>query len=288
MTRLLCFGHGYSAGAFAANCVENGWHVSGTTRSNARVDQIKATGTEPLLFNGTEASPAVSASVANATHILVSIAPGSNGDAVLRYHLDGLGRSSNLQWVGYLSTVGVYGNHNGGWIDEQTPPAPTSERSKHRMAAERAWQEFCGSKAIPLQIFRLSGIYGPGRSAIDKLAAGSARRLIKPGQVFNRIHVGDIAGALAAGTANPRATGIFNVTDDLPAPPQDVVQFAAELTGHAVPPDVDFETADLTPMARSFYAENKRVGNGKIKRELGMTFKYPTYREGIAAIAAQT
>ena len=189
-----------------------------------------------------------------------------------------------LRWIGYLSTVGVYGDHGGAWVDETTPLAPASRRSRERCEAEAAWQAFADARGVPLAILRLSGIYGPGRSPFDKLRAGTARRLVKPGQVFNRIHVHDIAGALIHLAAS-RTGGVFNVTDDEPAPPQDVVAHAARLGGFPLPPAIDFATADLTPMARSFYGENKRVSNSKLKQS-GYAMIFPTFREGLAALNA--
>jgi len=193
-----------------------------------------------------------------------------------------LERMPKLAWIGYLSTVGVYGDHGGGWVDETTPLKPVSQRSVERVAAEGAWEAIAASRGVPLAILRLSGIYGPGRNAFVNLAEGKARRLVKPGQVFNRIHVEDIAGSLQL-LADDAIGGIFNVTDDEPAPPQDVVEFAAKLAAVPVPPEIDFDTATLSPMARSFYGENKRVSNARMKRT-GYTFSYPTYREALAAL----
>jgi nucleoside-diphosphate-sugar epimerase len=288
MNKLLCLGLGYSAMAFARRCITWGWQVSGTTRSQARTAAISDAGIAPLIFDGTRPSPELSRALATATHVLISIAPDADGDPVLIHHASDLSAASNIGWLGYLSTVGVYGNHDGAWVDETTAVAPVSRRSIQRVAAEQAWQEASRTHGIPLQIFRLSGIYGPGRSPIDRLRAGTARRLIKPGQVFNRIHVDDIAATLAAACAAPDLPGIYNVTDDLPAPPQDVIAFAAALIGIDPPPEIPFDTADISPMARSFYGENKRVRNDRIKRELGVKLVYPTYREGLTAIASQT
>ncbi len=286
MNTLLCFGFGYSAGIFAERCIAAGWRVVGTTRNAARAAAINAAGVAPLVFDGRESGAALREAIATATHVLVSIAPDGDGDPVLRCCRADIA-NSGCRWIGYLSTVGVYGDHAGAWVDETTPLKPTSERSKRRVAAERSWLTFADQHDLGLQIFRLSGIYGPGRSAIDKIRDGTARRLIKPGQVFNRIHVADIAETLWCAVNRPRVTGTFNVTDDLPAPPQDVVTFAAELLGAEAPPEIAFETADLSVMARSFYNENKRVANDKIKGELGVNLHYPTYRQGLAAIVAE-
>ena len=287
MINVFCFGLGYSATAFAHLCKTQGWALAGTTRSEDKALKLTAHGIEAMVFTGKEASSDVQAAVAKATHVVVSIAPDDSGDPVLNHYSTDLARNKQLKWIGYLSTVGVYGNHNGVWVDENTTVAPVSERSVRRVEAEKMWFDFAKDYAIPLQIFRLAGIYGPGRSAIEKINSGKARRLIKPGQVFNRIHVTDIAATLLAGLQKPEQTGLFNVTDDMPAPPQDVIAFAARLLNRPVPPDIPFETARLSQMARSFYGENKRVRNEKIKRLLGVKLSYPTYKEGLASIAAK-
>ena len=216
-----------------------------------------------------------------------SAPPGEQGDPVLRHHRDDLRAAPQLQWIGYLSTVGVYGGHGGAWVDEATPANPGSPRSQYRLAAEQAWLALPNGAKPLIGVFRLSGIYGPGRSAIDNLRDGTARRIVKPGQVFNRIHVDDIALVLEAAMARQPASQIYNVTDDEPAPPQDVVGYAAALLGLPVPPDLPFATAALSPMARSFYSDNKRVRNDRMKRELGVSLAHPTYREGMAAIAGR-
>lgn len=285
---LFCFGMGYSARVFARRCLDTGWRVTGTSRSSEGVDRIRAGGADGIVFDGREANAELLASLASATHVLVSAGPDEDGDPVLRACAGAMAELRALEWVGYLSTVGVYGDHDGAWVDEATEVRPKSQRSLRRIAAENAWAEFARDKNWSLQVFRLAGIYGPGRSAVEKLRRGTARRLIKSGQVFNRIHVGDIANVLCAGIARPSIAGIFNVTDNEPAPPQDVVAYAAQLLGLPVPPDAPFESADLSPMARSFYSENKRCSNHKIKAILSAKLDYPTYREGIAALVAQT
>jgi nucleoside-diphosphate-sugar epimerase len=216
---------------------------------------------------------------------VVSVPPDQIGDPVIRLHGDDLRAAARLRWIGYLSTIGVYGDHDGGWVDEDTPANPASDRSQRRLEAEDAWLRLGRDGAGPVQVFRLSGIYGPGRSAIDNLREGTARRIIKPRQVFNRIHVEDIAAVLSAAASGRGAHTVYNVTDDEPAPPQDVIAFAADLLGLPVPEDVPFEAANLSPMAATFYAENKRVRNGRIKSELDVQLKYPSYREGLRAIA---
>ncbi|KQQ80729.1 SDR family oxidoreductase [Aureimonas sp. Leaf324] len=278
--RYFVFGCGYSAGAFLRTRVPEEI-VGATTRSAGKAAQLRALGWPPFLFDGGAPGAGIAEALARTTHLVVSIAPGEDGDPVLRRHGEDLRRHApSLRWIGYLSTVGVYGDHGGAWVDEATPPAPTSKRSRERLEAERAWAALADDLDRPLAILRLSGIYGPGRSPFEKLRAGTARRLVKPGQVFNRIHVDDIAGALAH-LASACTSGIFNVTDDEPAPPQDVVAHAADIGGYACPPEIDFATADLTPMARSFYGENKRVANMALKRA-GYALRFPTFREGLA------
>jgi nucleoside-diphosphate-sugar epimerase len=279
---------GYSAFAIAARVQKRGWEIFGTSRSDTGMSRMQSAGVTGFRFDGKRHAPDLVAALRSSTHVLISVAPDPEGDPVLRHHRDDIAGCTDGAWLGYLSTVGVYGDHGGAWVDELTPPRPTSERSVRRMAAEKAWSEFCGSACFSLQVFRLAGIYGPGRSAIDKLKAGSARRLVKEGQVFNRIHVDDIAGVVEAGARQPGKVGIYNVSDDLPAPPQDVVAYAAERLGVPAPPEVPFAAADLSPMARSFYSENKRVSNSRIKKTLAVSLTYPTYREGISAIVAQS
>ncbi len=219
-----------------------------------------------------------------ALHVLVSIAPDEDGDPVLRHFRDELAAAKPKALV-YLSTVGVYGDHGGAWVDETSECRPVSKRARLRVAAEEEWRRFSEETGVPVAILRLAGIYGPGRGPFEKIRAGTARRIVKPGQVFNRIHVGDIAQIVEAAFER-RASGIFNGVDDEPAPPEDVLLYAAELLGVPPPPEVAFEAAELSPMARSFYGESKRVRNDKIKRELGVTLAYPTYREGLKAILA--
>ncbi|CUA94103.1 SDR family oxidoreductase [Pannonibacter indicus] len=277
--RLFIFGVGYSSKAFVERIRHRCSWIGGTTRSQAKAEQLKALGVEPFLFDGTQPGKGIREALAGATHVLQSIAPDEAGDPVLTHHGADVA-AGRPQWIGYLSTVGVYGDHDGAWVDEDTPCRPVSRRSVQRVEAETAWLEFAAKEDLPVQIFRLSGIYGPGRNALVNLRNGTARRLVKPGQVFNRVRVEDIAGALEASLAEPK-TRIYNVTDDEPAPPQDVVTYAARILGVQPPPEQDFETAELSPMARSFYGENKRVSNARIKRELGFEFSYANYRESL-------
>ena len=280
---LLSFGHGYSARALAARLIPAGWRVIGTTRSAETAAAIRATGADALVWPGEDPTPALS----GATHLLTSVAPDAEGDPVLRALGPAIrARSAHLVWAGYLSTTGVYGDRAGGWVDETSPCTPATERGRRRLAAERAWQALHAEAGLPLHIFRLAGIYGPGRGPFAKVRAGTARRIVKPGQVFSRIHVADIAQALAASMARPDPGAIYNLCDDDPAPPEDVIAEAARLLGLPVPSAVPVESADLSPMARSFYAESKRVSNARAKAELGLRLAYPDYRAGLAALAA--
>lgn len=251
-----------------------------------KAEKLKRAVAERALAEGFAVSSALVKAVAEADAVLASVQPAEDGDPALGPLRDALMAAPNLRWIGYLSTIGVYGDQGGAWIDEDTPPAPTNARTRQRVDIEEAWLELGRDSGKPVQIFRLSGIYGPGRNAITKLRSGTANRLIKPGQVFNRIHVDDIAGVLMASLAKPRQGAIYNVTDDEPGPPQDVITFAAELTGLEPPPEIPFEQAKLSPMAASFYGESKRVSNALVKRELGYAFRYPTYREALRALAA--
>ena len=274
---LLSFGHGYSARALAP--LLPGWRVIGTTRSAEKAQALRAEGVEPRLFPGCDLDP----DVAQATHLLTSVAPDGDGDPVLRAYGDVIAEAApRLAWAGYLSTTGVYGDHGGGWVDEDTPLAPSTARGAARVEAEEAWRAVPG---LPLHIFRLAGIYGPGRGPFAKVRAGTARRIVKPGQVFSRIHVSDIAAALRASIDRPEPGAVYNVCDDEPAPPQDVIAHAAELLGLPIPPEVPFEEAELSPMARSFYAESKRVRNDRIKA-LGLRLRHPDHRSGLGAILA--
>ena len=273
---LLSIGHGFSARALARLLIAKGWHVIGTTRSSEKAKRLAAEGVEPTIWPGNPLP------LNRATHVLSSVSPDDGGDPVLAEAGEALKEASHLEWVGYLSTTGVYGDREGDWVDEGSDLRPATRRGKARVDAEAAWQAL----GLPLHIFRLAGIYGPGRGPFEKVRNGTARRIIKDGQVFSRIHVDDIAQVLAASIERPNPGSIYNLCDDDLAPPQDVISHAAELLGLPVPPTVDFEDAELSPMARSFYAESKRVRNARIKEELGVKLLYPTFREGLAAVLA--
>ena len=282
--RLFVFGFGYSAQAIVQRLRPRLDAVWGTTRDPEKAGGLRSLGVIPILFDGNLPSNAISDALAEADHMLVSIPPGDGGDPVLNYHRAELAALKPRALV-YLSTIGVYGDHGGAWVDEASECRPVSKRSIQRVEAEAGWRLFAEETGVPVAIIRLAGIYGPGRGPFEKLRRGTARRILKPGQVFNRIHVDDIA-AIVEAAFERQAGGIFNGADDEPAPPEDVLAHAARLLGLEPPPAVDFEAADLTPMARSFYGENKRVRNDKIKQALGVRLSYPTYREGLASILA--
>lgn len=282
MQHLLILGAGFSGKAIGDVFREAGFSVAGTTRSAEKADGLQARGITPILHDGT-ISEALAADMARATHVVQSIAPGKDGDPLFRAGTPSLSTlMPKLEWAGYLSTVGVYGDHKGGWVDEETTLNPVSARSVERVEAETHWLDFGKASGLPVAVLRLAGIYGPGRNALRNMEEGTARRLIKKDQVFNRIRVEDI-GRSALFLANGHLGGVWNITDDEPGPPQDVVAEAARLMGLPVPPDIPFETAELSPMARSFYGENKRVSNTKL-RAAGFEFQYPNYRHSLAEL----
>ncbi len=281
--RIFLFGAGYSARAFSRLMTGEAERIDGTTRNEQNFPTLEKAGIAPIIFDGETASPELIDRLAKSTHVVISISPRESGDPSLAIVEEALRRPDNtIRWIGYLSTVGVYGNHDGNWIDETTPCEPSSRRSLERVEAENAWNALSERHGTPVALLRLSGIYGPGRNAFINLERGTARRIIKEGQVFNRIHVEDIAGTLRF-LAGTNTGGAFNITDNEPAPPQDVVVYAAELMGVAPPPEVPFEEADMTPMARSFYGENKRVSNQRIK-DLGYDFIHPDYKAAFSAM----
>lgn len=282
---LFVFGLGYSAQHFVHEHASMFAQIAGTVREPSQPRPL-AGDTELLQFSAEQTSPEIEARLGQADVILVSVAPGTSVDPVLARFGRRLASVKRRQMILYLSTIGVYGDRGGEWVDEDDWPTPKSERSKVRVDAEKAWSTLAKDSAKTVHVLRLSGIYGPGRNPLVNLAAGKSHRYVKPGQVFNRIHVEDIGRTCAALVAYEGESDVWNVTDDEPAPPQDVVTFAAEMMGVEPPPAQDFETADLSPMARSFYGENKRCSNRKIKEVLGVELAYPTYREGIAALWA--
>jgi len=284
--KIVIIGLGYSAGFFARAAQIAGHSVLGTVRSAEKARRLTQQGLPTLVFDGLVASDALDAAIREAEAVLVSTQPSGAVDPALACLGAALAAAPSLRWIGYLSTIGVYGDHGGAWIDETAACHGSSDRASTRLAIDEAWLAFGHATGKPVHIFRLSGIYGPGRNAIVNLREGTARRLVKPGQVFNRIHAEDIAGVLLASLERPRAGAIYNVSDDEPAPPQDVVSFAADLIGVPPPPEIPYDPSQLSPMAASFYSQNKRVSNALVKRELGYVFRYPTYREALTALAA--
>jgi nucleoside-diphosphate-sugar epimerase len=282
--KLVIFGMGYSAGALvkAMQPFPTG-SVIGTTRSAQKAKALGETAVSSRIFPGSDMRP----DLAQATHVLITAGPEDGQDPVLKHLLPVMrDLSHRFTWVGYLSTTGVYGHHGGDWVDETAPLNPATKRGQARVVTEGQWQALARDHGLPLHIFRLPGIYGPGRGPFAKVRNGTARRIIKPGQVFSRIHVEDIAQTLLASMAAPNPGAIYNVCDDDPAPPEDVIAYAAEILDMPLPPATPFDQADLTPMARSFYAESKKVSNARIKSDLGVRLKYPTYRAGLDAALA--
>jgi nucleoside-diphosphate-sugar epimerase len=290
MSTLVCFGLGYSAEHFVGTFGDGFERIVGTVRGAERAAVLNthlAGRLKALVFNGTSANPDVTTAIGHANCALVSVPPSENGDPVLAAFGDALAHARHLRTIVYLSTVGVYGDHGGEWVDETTPPQPGSARGRARLDAEGAWQRpgaRCGAAVV---VLRLAGIYGPGQNALVQIKQGNARRIVKPGQVFNRIHVADIAQAIDAAFAR-KGGGVFNVADDEPSAPGDPLAFAAQLLGRDPPPEVPFEEAStsLSPMALSFWQECRRVRNDRLKRELGVSLLYPTYREGLRALFA--
>ena len=273
--QIFCFGMGFSARVLGYSLSEKGWMVSGTTRNGVG---------DTVIFDSNKPLPDPYSTLSNASHILLSIPPNEEGDPVFNCHASELASLSKLKCLGYLTTTGVYGDRKGGWVDEATPVAPTHRRGERRVLAERNWLNWAKKNNLPMHIFRLSGIYGPGRNALEKIRLGTARRIVKPGHVFSRIHVDDIAVVIEASINRPNPGAIYNVCDDEMAPSQDVVAYAAELLDMEPPKEIPIEQAELSTMAASFYIDNKRVRNDRIKRELGVQLRYPNYRVGLRAL----
>jgi nucleoside-diphosphate-sugar epimerase len=280
---LFCFGLGYTARRLAARLGASGWRVSGTCRSPEKQARLAAAGIAAEIFDRDHPVRDIGSHLATVTHLLSSVPPDALGDPVIDLHGADIDRAAaHLGWTGYLSTTGVYGDRGGDWVDEQSALTPSGERGLRRLRAEQAWL----ARAQPAHLFRLAGIYGPGSSALDTVRDGRARRVNKPGQVFSRIHVDDIVTILIASMARPNPGAAYNVCDDDPAPPAEVITYACHLLGVTPPPEVPYETADLSPMARSFYDDNKRCRNDRIKQELGVSLSYPDYRRGLGALLA--
>ncbi len=281
---LFCFGLGYSALALARLVAPRWWGVTGTCRSAETAAALRQAGYRAELFDRDR--PLAAAAIGGATHVLVSVPPDASGDPVLARHGDDIAALPGLAWLGYLSTTGVYGDRDGGWVDETSALLPSGERGRRRVAAEAGWRDLWRRQGVPVHVFRLAAIYGSGRSPFAALRAGTARRIDKPGQVFSRIHVEDLARVLCASMSQPRPGAVYNVCDDEPAAPEAVVAHAAELLGVPAPALVPLAEAGLSAMARSFYDDNKRVRSALIRSELGVALRYPDYRAGLAAILA--
>src|SRR3569623_2571306 len=280
------FGMGYSSLATAHaihQIIDKDMPIAGTTRTEEGVERLAESPYRLHVFDGTKPGATLGGDLRKATHVVLSIPPNDDGDPALSFQADTLRAAPDLQWLCYFSTVGVYGDFGGEWIDESAPTRPINRRSQQRVEVEQRWAELASARGIPLLVLRLAGIYGPGRSSFDKLREGTARRIVKPGQVFNRIHVEDI-GRVTALAAGRSLAGPFNLRAADPAPPQDLVEYAANLLGVPVPPGIPFESAELTPMARSFYADNKRVSSKAIKQALGIDLLHPTYEAGLNSI----
>jgi nucleoside-diphosphate-sugar epimerase len=283
------FGMGYSSLATARaihQSIEADVPIAGTTRTVDGAEALADTAYRIHVFDGVIPGASLGEDLKHASHVVLSIPPDERGDPALNLHRQTLDAATALQWIGYFSTVGVYGDFNGAWIDETAPTRPLNLRSRLRVDVENQWRAYADSRGLPLLVLRLAGIYGPGRSAFDKLRDGTARRIVKPNQVFNRIHVDDI-GRVTQLAAQRKLAGVYNLSDDEPAPPQDLVTYAAGLMGVPPPAEVPFEEAQMTEMARSFYSDNKRVSNRAIKAALGIDLLYPTYRHGLDAIHGQ-
>lgn len=280
--RLFCFGYGYTCDFLGRSLLaDGGWSLAGTTRDLAKRNALRERGVDAYIFDAERPLGDPLLMMKDVTHVLISTPPDQEGDIVHRLHADDIRRLPKLEWVGYLSTTGVYGDRDGGTVDEESELTPNTIRGTRRAVAESQWIQQCRARGMPVQIFRLAGIYGPGRSAIDSVRAGIARRIIKPGHAFSRVHVDDIVQSLKASFAKPTPGEIFNVVDDEAAASHEVIAYASRLLGQDPPPLIRFEDANLAPITLSFYSDNKRVKNGKLKTELGVKLIYPNYRLGL-------
>ncbi|WOI12598.1 SDR family oxidoreductase [Thalassospira lucentensis] len=282
--KLFCFGLGFSTRLVTNHLREEGWKIAGTTRSVEKADSLRAQGIEPHIFSDDVPVADIRDVLKGVTHVLISAPPGGNGDPVLAHHAGDLAALPRGTWIGYLSTTGVYGDRDGATVTEEDDLIPSGKRGRRRVAAEKAWFDLGQRHGLCVQSFRLAGIYGPGRNALETVRSGRARRVVKPGQVFSRIHVEDIAQTVLASIKRPNAGAAYNVCDDDAAPPQDVIAYACGLLGMDPPPEEDFETANLSPMAASFYEDNKRVANDRIKSELGVKLRFADYKAGLLAL----
>lgn len=281
---IFCFGYGYTCGYLGEILQDEGaWNISGTTRDSDRKKFLKEHGIKAHIFDYDVPLPDALYIMRDVTHLLISTPPSGDGDPVFNLHAEDIAQLPNLKWVGYLSTTGPYGDRGGDWVDENSTVRPTTKRGSRRLKAEEQWLSLMKAGDFPLHIFRLSGIYGPERSALDSVVSGIARRINKPGHVFNRIHVEDLVRIIRASMAAPSPGAIYNVCDDMPAPSHEVIDYACQLLNVESPELLPFDSTDLAPITLSFYADNKRIRNDKIKNDLGVCLKYPTYKEGLKA-----
>lgn len=287
MKKLFCFGYGYTCGDLGRALLQQGWVVAGTTRDNAKRRFLKEQGVKAFLFDYEQPLEDPALFLKDTTHLLISTPPDDDGDPVFNTHAQDILSIPTLEWIGYLSSTAVYGDREGGWVDENSEIRPSSKRGSRRARAEEQWLSLYASKKLPVHIFRLAGIYGPGRSALDSVRAGIARRINKPGHAFSRIHVEDIVQVLMASMARPHPGGCYNLADDMAAPSHEVIKYACDLLNIEPPPLLPYDDADMAPIARSFYNDNKRIKNDRIKAELGVTLRYPNYMEGLKACLAQ-
>lgn len=286
--KLFCFGLGYSAQHLIQQLKDqnSGWQFSGTCRT---LPETPIADVDIHIFEGNSPLKNMAALLSDATHILISIAPQDIlGDPVLHHHHREISKLEGLKWLGYLSTTGVYGDRKGAWVDDESTPAPTSAKGRQRLGAEQSWLKICHDHHIPVHIFRLGSIYGPKRGPLTNILSGKPRKIVKKGQYFSRIHVEDIARVLTASLKAPNPGQSYNVVDDLPAATPDIIDYICDLLNRPPIPATDINDAEISPMMRIFYSENKRVRNGRIKQELGVTLKYPTYREGFTALVRKS
>ncbi len=281
---LFCFGYGYSCDYIGHELMQRGgWRISGTTRDLNRKKELRARGVQAHLFDYDMPLADPANALKDVTHIIISTPPSDSGDPSFNTHAQDILNLPKLEWLGYLSTTGSYGDRGGGWVDESSELRPTTKRGSRRMNVEKQWLSLYKSHGLPVHIFRLAGIYGPGRSALDSVRSVIARRIDKPGHYFNRVHVEDLVQALIASMLNNNAGEAYNICDDLPVPSHEVIDYACKLLGLESPPLIPFDKVDLAPIHQSFYADNKRVRNDKMKKELGITLKYENYKQGLQA-----
>ena len=286
--RLLCFGMGYVAEHLSTELREQGWQVIGTCRTQEKCSTLEAQGFEMHVFPSKRMTNINANMLSSITHILISVPPDTNGDPVLRAIMEIVPTLSNLVWSCYLSTTGVYGDHDGEWVAENAKLSPSSDVGKRRILAEKQWLAMYTKHAVPVHIFRLAGIYGPGRNQLDRVRSGRAQRIIRKGLFLSRVHVDDITGLLRSSISRPDPGAIYNVADDEPAPPQDVVNFACELLGVKPPLEVPYEELELSTAMARFYRDRKKVSNKQIKDKLGYEFRYKSYREGLRALLEES